>query len=127
MTRRAISTRRTTPRTRCGAPSGAGTRASGGPRAVMATGRPSAACSPRATGRPRAGSTAAPAPGRAEPGSTDPRGASPPYARPLADRPEPEGVTLQVPGRSTMDRAYDAEASTDHRWIRAETAPAAGR
>src|SRR3954465_5356945 len=54
-----------------------------------------------------------------KPGSTDPRGASPPYGRPLADRPEPEGVTLQVPGRSTMDRAYDAEASTDHRWIRA--------
>src|SRR3954462_15365891 len=64
-----------------------------------------------------------------EPGSADPRGASPPFClaslatacarRPLADRPGPEGVTLQVPGRSTMDRAYGAEASTDHRWIRA--------
>src|SRR5262249_15712044 len=47
-----------------------------------------------------------------KPGSIDPRGASPPYAPPLADRPEPEKVTLQVPGRSTMDRAYDNEAST---------------
>src|SRR3954452_1146928 len=55
-----------------------------------------------------------------EPGSTDPRGASPPYGRPLADRPGPEGVTLQVPGRSTMDRAYGAEASTDQRPIRAK-------
>src|SRR3954453_16521279 len=54
------------------------------------------------------------------PGSTDPRGASPPYAPPLPDRPGPEGITLQVPGRSTMDGAYDAESSTDHRWIRAK-------
>src|SRR3954451_574751 len=59
--------------------------------------------------------------------STDPRGASPPYARPLADRPGPEGVTLQVPGRSTMDRDYGAESSTGHRWIRAKRSPAARR
>ena len=55
-----------------------------------------------------------------QPGSTDPRGASPPYAPPLADRPGPEGVTLQVPGRSTMDGAYGAEASTIYRWIQAD-------
>src|SRR3954464_3799776 len=56
---------------------------------------------------------------RSERGSTDPRGASPPYAPPLPDRPGPEGITLQVPGRSTMDGAYDAESSTDHRRIQA--------
>src|SRR4051812_42775084 len=62
-----------------------------------------------------------------KPGSTAPRGASPPYARPLADRPGPEGVTLQVPGRSTMDRSAKrcersegAEASTDQRRIQAK-------
>jgi len=45
----------------------------------------------------------------------DPRGASPPYAPPLPDRPGPEGVALRMPGRPSMDGAYDAEASTDHR------------
>src|SRR3954453_10701464 len=34
--------------------------------------------------------------------STDSRGASPPYAPPLPDRPRPEGVSLRMPGRSTM-------------------------
>jgi ABC-2 type transport system ATP-binding protein len=60
--------------------------------------------------------------GRAQPGSTDSRGASPPWPAPLADRPGPEGVTLQVPGRSTMDGAHDAEASTIDRRIQAQPA-----
>ena len=61
-----------------------------GPRAVALTGAPAS-----------------------KPGPTDPRGASAPYGRPLADRPGPDGVTLQVHDRSAMDRAYGAEASTD--------------
>jgi hypothetical protein len=32
---------------------------------------------------------------------------------------DPKGVTLQVPGRSTMDAAYGAEASTIDRWTQA--------
>jgi len=59
-----------------------------------------------------------------EPGSTDSRGASRPWTAPLADRPGSEGVTLRMPGRSTMDGAHDHESSTIDRWIQAET-PAA--
>ena len=39
--------------------------------------------------------------------------------RPWPSGRDPKGPTLQVPGRSTMDGAYDAEASTGHRWSRA--------
>src|SRR5688572_10821071 len=64
-----------------------------------------------------------------QPGSTDSRGASRPLSRPeasppgfalappLADRPGSEGVTLRMPGRSTMDGAHDHESSTIDRWI----------
>src|SRR4051794_13006845 len=63
----------------------------------------------------------------AEPGSTDPRGASPPYGRPLADRPGPERAALREPGRATKDRPYDAEASTDHRRTQAGPTRLEGR
>ena len=69
-------------------------------------------------GRSRSSSSSGP-----EPGIHDPRGASRPWTALLADRAGPEGTTLRVPGRSTISGAHEHEASTDHRWIRAEPEP----
>ncbi len=53
----------------------------------------------------------------AEPGSTDSRGASPPWAAHLADRPGSKGPALRLPVRSTIYGTHDNEASTDDRRI----------